>query len=316
MKFYSVALVFGAVDQAVSFSYLESLTRGVAPTVTKQIVESPFFFVDVVEEIPAVNLPAPAPVAGDFSYQQEPPSFTSAGTKSYMEALSGATSSSAPSGGGLTSYLDALPQNTVAAVGGSGIMSYAESLNSAGALSSESYSAPVAPPPAAPATPAFPAAPTAPAAPATYATQTAPAAAQSFSFEDPVNIVASSANYLDALASTSSNAPSGGGMRGYLDGLPSAPSSALGGGGITGYLDSLPTVGGISGAGLQSHSDGFTGGASSTDSSSETVTFTMGSVNGKFDFTLEATDEIIQKLKNAGDRRISLNGKITDVYTV
>ena len=321
MKFYCVSLVFGAIDTAVSFSYLESL-KTVAPPITKQIIESPFFFVDVVEpgsnDLPAPDLPAPyqeepqaasAPETG-FSYQEESPSFTSAGTKSYMEALSGSPTSTSPSGAGITSYLDAIPQNTVASVSGAGVASYAESLNNAGALSAD-YSTQATPPPALPATPAAPAVPVSPpAVPVVEAASTTP---QSFSFEnDPVTVVASSANYMDALSSSSSTtAPSGGGMRGYLDALPSTPSE-LGGAGITGYLDALPTVGGTSGGVVQTYSTSITG----VEGNAGTQSFTMGSINGKFDFKIDATDEIIDQILNAGDRKVTLNGKITDVLTM
>ena len=121
-------------------------------------------------------------------------------------------------------------------------------------------------------------------------------------------------------------------MRGYLDAIPTAPA-ARGGAGIPTYKDALAASNVVrGGSGIRSHADalspyansyGQTYGPSGTeyntpaapsfDNTPAAPSFAMGSVSGKFDFSLEASAEIVEQLRAAGDRRVTLSGVINDV---
>merc|ERR1712172_460532 len=122
--------------------------------------------------------------------------------------------------------------------------------------------------------------------------------------------------YLEALATGSST--SGAGIATYLDALPQT-STLSGGSGISTYASNLVSSNIINGAGVPSYTDALGGGPSSfTNSfspfgsaSSSQSNFAIGSVNGRFDLTLEADNEIIQQLKAAGpNSKVTISGRM------
>lgn len=220
------------------------------------------------------------------------PAVAAASSASYLDALGG-SASSVSGGAGMTSYLDALPKNS-ASSGGPGLSSYASSLNQAAAATS------AAPAPAAP---------------------VAPAPVASVEPTDFGVTVAAGGNYLDALAAASSSgAPTGAGLMGYLDALPRAASASTGAG-IRTYTDNLPITNTFAGtgSGMNTYTDNLSGGRSVSGSfspfgaakSSPASSFAMGSVTGKFDFSLVADADVIEKLKAAAGRRVRMTGRIT-----
>jgi len=209
---------------------------------------------------------------------------------SYLDALT-SPASKAPTGAGMTSYLDALPKNAAPSVGrGAGLMSYTDSLNKPAA--------------AAPA-------PAAPAAPAAVSSSSAPAAP-----------VAAGGSYLETLARASSAAPTGSGLRGYLDVLPrAAPATA--GAGIKTYTDFLPVTNTVAGtgAGMNTYTDNLSGGKRVSNKSyspfgaaPKTPSF-VGTVSGtQIGFTLEASDlsSLVEQLRGSGGT-IRLTGSIENI---
>jgi len=211
---------------------------------------------------------------------------------SYLDAIS-APVSTAPTGAGMTSYLDALPKNAPPSmVSGAGLMSYTDALSAGKPV--ESVAAPVAP-----------------AAPATSSESAAP--------------VAAGASYLDTLGGGSSTAPTGSGMRGYLDVLPRAPP-AIGGAGIKTYTDNLPVTNTVAGtgSGMNTYTDNLSGGKAVTGksftpfaASPKTPSF-VGSVGGsQIGFTLEASDlsSLVEQLRGSGGT-IRLTGSIENISFV
>lgn len=320
MKFCVAALVALSAAPAHSFSYLDTLAAPAttsyapAPAAPAPVEEAPFFFTDGAADQPAdspafyftsgttdvpattsssyldalgggsaVAAPAPAAVTG-----------TAGNSASYLDYLgSGATSVSGP---GITSYLDALPQNT--AFGGAGITTYASSLNQ---YASEITGTPV---PAAP-------------APVAAAAVAPPVAAAAPSSTGPV--ATTSGSYLDAL-STAASTMSGAGISTYVESLPITVALS-GGAGINTYASNLVSSSAFGGAGVPSYVDVLGGGiasftnsfspfsGSSLAATSNAVSFTMGSVTGHFDFTLEASAEMVQKLKAAGSNSVTITGR-------
>jgi hypothetical protein len=215
-------------------------------------------------------------------------------TADYMSALSASTGK-APArstGAGLGSYLDALKAPMSGSIGAS----FADS------VSYQAATAPAYNPDPAPAAPATPVAHSVPSASGSAAPTTA--------------------GYLGALGSSSVHT-GGSGMRGYLDAIPTAPA-ARGGAGIPTYKDALAASNVVrGGSGIRSHADalspyansyGQTYGPSGTEYNTPAApSFAMGSVSGKFDFSLEASAEIVEQLRAAGDRRVTLSGVINDV---
>mmetsp|Transcript_4878 Transcript_4878/g.10763 ORF Transcript_4878/g.10763 Transcript_4878/m.10763 type:complete len:323 (-) Transcript_4878:32-1000(-) len=320
MKFCVAAIIALSAAPAHSFSYLESLGAA-APVATSVDIappapaapaeEPPFFFTDGAADHPADspafyftsgNTDVPATTSGgylddlggvDSAVASSAPgasSGTAGSSTAYLNVLgSGATSVSGP---GITSYLDALPHN--AAVGGAGITSYASSLNQyaseiIGSVEQEAP-APVA---------AVPVAPVSDVAASPLST--------------------SPASYLDAL-STGASAVSGAGITTYVESLPLTAVLA-GGAGINTYASNLVASSAVSGPGVPTYADTLGGGIGSfTNSfspfgeasiavSSNNVEFTIGSVTGQFDFTLEASAEIIEQLQAAGSNGVSFTGR-------
>lgn len=302
MKFtLATILALGAVAPVASFSYLESLSTAApsiappqmkpAPPRPAAAAEAPFFFTNG-----AKDEPADSPAFFFTSGSSDVPA--PASSAKYLEHLSsGATSVSGP---GMTSYLDALPKNS-AGFGGPGISSYASSLNQAAAQ----YVAQTG------------SAPPAPAAPAPAA------AAKSDMSSHPVAV--STGNYLDALAGGSSSSPTGPGITSYLDALPKS-ATLSGGAGISTYISAMTSSNVVSGPGMTTYTDALGGGragyskktyspfggaASAGSASTGSRAFTIGSVTGKFDFSLEASPELIEQLKANSGRRVTLTGRIT-----
>lgn len=323
MKFFPAAILALGAAPAHSFSYLDSLgaaapvatTVDIAPPVPSASSEAPFFFTNG-----ATDEPADSPAFFFTSGATDVPAATSSG--SYLDALGGAGSAvalSAPaavsgtagssasyldvlgsgatsvSGPGITNYLDALPQNS--AISGAGISTYASSLNQyASEIIASTPSAPEVYTPAPVA--AAPAAPVA-------AFESSPMAT-------------SSGSYLDALA-TAASQTSGAGITTYVESLPITAALA-GGAGINTYASNLVSSSFVSGPGVPTYADSLGGGISSftnsfspfsgasISASGSDVTFTMGSVTGYFDFTLEASAEIIEKLKAAGSNSVTITG--------
>lgn len=312
MKFCAAVLAL-TVAPAHGFSYLDSL-GGAAPAVSAPaaVEEPPFFFTN-----DAADEPADSPAFYFTSGTTDVPA-TSSG--SYLDALGGAASAPAPfapaaaaapaagssasyldylgsgatdvSGPGLTTYLDALPQNSN--FGGAGISTYASSLNQYAQeiMGVPEFSAPPAP---------------------------EPAPVQSFGGDDSLPAMAtSSGNYLDAL-STAASETSGAGITTYVESLPITAALA-GGAGIQTYAGSLVSSSSISGSGVPTYADTLGGGiasfsnsfspfgGSSIAASGSAVTFTMGSVNGYFDFSLEADAAMVAKLKAAGSNSVTIHG--------
>jgi len=282
MKFSTALVLAMAVPAASLSSYLEQLSKPAAASTA-----APFFFTNGASDQPMSTPGPPSPKnTADYMSQLNGAGASApsgAGMTSYLDALKGPATASAR-GAGITSYLDALPKSSTTT--GSGMPSYAESLNKAGASS-------------APAAPAAPAAPT------------------SFASASTSTVVTSSASYLDNLKSVGSTAPTGSGMRGYLDGLPQGPS-APNGAGILSYANAIRTINTVSGAGIRSYTDalsptsGSWKGASSSSVGSPSA-FTIGSVSGRFDFSIQVDVEVIEKLKQAGHKKVTLTGKVSNV---
>jgi len=327
MKFCVAAILALSAAPAHSFSYLDQL--GSAPVATAAHVahpvaaapaapaeEAPFFFTNG-----ATDEPADSPA---FFFTSGSTDVHAHSSGSYLDALGGASSAVAPSssadysgtagssssylnvlgsgatvvsGPGVTTYLDALPQNS--AVGGAGINTYASSLNQHASEIIGSV-APSAPAVAAPAPVAA-----APAAPVSNVGSFA--------------MATSAGSYLDAL-STAASTMSGAGIHTYVESLPITAALA-GGSGINTYASNLVSSTSASGPGVATYIDTLGGGiASFTNSfspfsgasisaSGSDVTFTMGSVTGQFDFTLEASAEMVDQLKAAGSNSVTITGK-------
>lgn len=207
---------------------------------------------------------------------------------SYLDAISSPVSK-APTGAGMTSYLDALPKNAAPSTGrGAGLMSYTDSLNG-------NKPAAAAPAPAAPAASAS----SAPAAP-----------------------VAAGGSYLETLARASSASPTGPGLKGYLDVLPRA-APVSGGAGLKTYTDNLPVTNTVAGtgAGMNTYTDNLSGGKSVAAKSyspfgaaPKTPSF-VGTVSGtQIGFTLEASDlsSLVEQLRGSGGT-IRLTGSIENI---
>jgi hypothetical protein len=265
MKF---SLAVFALGVAPAFGYLASLEK--AATAAKvESGEAPYYFTNGASDSPLGS--------------------ASSGIKSYLDGLVSSPATQ-PRGAGMTSYLDALPHNPVATTG-SGMTSYAESLNKAGAA----------------------------AAPVEAAAPAAPAAAAPTSFAADGTAAATSAGYMAALSSGTTSI-SGAGIKGYLDALPTAPSMT-GGAGISNYLSSLPASNVASGgAGLRTYQDALSPSsgyskppAFGLSGKSAPKSFTIGSVSGSFDFSFEADSAILEKIAAAGGRKIVLSGTVESV---
>jgi hypothetical protein len=308
MKFGVAAILALGVAPAYSFSYLDSLSTASpmtsisppmpaypAPPAHGASTDAPFFFTNGAKDEPA-DSPAffftngsstaaaakPAPTTGSYldnlgGGAAAAPTGAAAGA-SYLDALStGATSVSGP---GMTSYLDALPSNDSSRFGGAGLTSYASSLNQAAAA---------APKPVAPAAPV-----------ATSASTAGPTAP-------------TSGAYLEALST--GVAIGGPGLTGYLDALPRS-ATLSGGAGISTYISNIVSSNVVSGPGMTSYTDALGGRSTFSKSfspfsgaaSKPSSTFTIGSVTGRFDFSLHADAEMIEKLKAAGNRKVILKG--------
>lgn len=324
MKFCVSAILALSVAPAHSFSYLDQL--GSAPVAIAEHVahpvaaapvapaeEAPFFFTNG-----AADEPADSPA---FFFTSGSTDVAATTSGSYLDALGGAASAVAPSGvvsasgtagssssylnvlgneatsvsgPGIATYLDALPQNS--AVGGAGISTYASSLNQYASeiIASVAQSAPEAAAPVA----------------------VAPAA--SVFDTEAASLATSSGSYLDALA-TAASSTHGAGIATYVESLP-ITESLVGGSGINTYASNLVSATSVSGPGVATYADTLGGGiASFTDSfspfsgasisaSGNDVTFTMGSVTGQFDFTLEASAAMVDKLKAAGSNSVTITG--------
>jgi hypothetical protein len=111
---------------------------------------------------------------------------------------------------------------------------------------------------------------------------------------------------------------SGPGIRSYLDALPRS-STLSGGSGISTYINNIVSTNVVNGPGLSTYKDALSGPSSYTKSFSPfggsspapKTNFAFGSVTGRFDFTLQADAETIEKLKASAGRRVTLTGRIT-----
>lgn len=306
MKFtFTAILALGAATPATSFSYLESLSTGASTSLAppklappappappaEANTEAPFFFTNGAKDEPADS---PAFFFTNGSTDVPAPA------GSYLDNIgSGTTSVSGP---GMTSYLDALPKNSVAGGGGGvgGMSSYASSLNNAAVVQAA-------------AVPSDSLAPPAPAAPSDFSSAPAP-------------VAVAAGNYLEALGGGGSASTSGPGITSYLDALP-RPATLSGGAGISTYISAMTSTNVVSGPGMQTYTDALSPtvsgsksyspfGASSSraaSTSAGTPAFAIGSVTGRFDFSLEADAELIEQLKAAGNRRVRLSGRVTSI---
>jgi hypothetical protein len=304
MKFTLAAILALAVAPANSLSYLETLnaspTQVVSGSTGAPFAEAPFFFTNGATDEPADVSP---PFFFTDGSTDEPAAATKT-TGSYLENLSGASSApvvaavstpyletighsaTSTSGPGMMNYLDALPQ-TIAPISGAGMPSYAASLNQAAS--------------AAPVAPAAP-------APAAAVPVVTPAASTTFA-------VANAVSYLEGIDSSSSSV-SGPGLTSYLDALPRA-AVLSGGSGILSYANALRTASVISGPGFNTYTDALspssvTGKAFSPVSTAAPA-FAMGSLTGTFDFTIEADDAFIAQLRAAGNRKVTIKGKVNTI---
>lgn len=243
----SAAVLASAVSPAASFSYLESL-NGANPVMSA----------------------APAESNGS----------------SYVEALA-APGSNAPTGAGIPSYVDNVPQNPTVG-GGAGLATYLNTMSQISPHTDVSVS-------------------TAPAASASFAAAPNGTGMQSYLDAVPQNPAVSGpgmssyldsapqnpavrgagmTSYLDTMAThaapavegytpaaaatpavsaqaVTASAPSGSGIPSYLDYVPSNP--AVGGAGMASYLDSIPQNPAVSGAGMTSYLDTTSGAAPASD---------------------------------------------------
>jgi len=318
---YVATILALSVAPAYSFSYLESLS-GAAPVTASTVdiappvhvapaeTEAPFFFTNGAQDDPAdspaffftsgsTHVPAAASsgsyvddVCGDGTVALADLAASGVSSDSYFDVIgNGAASVSGP---GMANYLDALPHNS--ASGGPGLTSYASSLNQA--ASEVMASIPISSAPEVVA-----------AAPAAV---TYPIPDLSSDASIPI-----ASNYLDALATGASTG--GAGIATYLDALPQT-SSLSGGAGMSTYTSNLVSANVVSGAGVPTYADVLGGGiASFTNSfspfgaasnSNSQSNFDIGSLTGRFIFTLEANYEIITKLKAAGDSQVTIRGKM------
>jgi hypothetical protein len=211
---------------------------------------------------------------------------------SYLSSIS-APVGSAPSGTGVTSYLDALPKNP-STMGGSGMNTYTDNLGGGSSF----------------AKPAAPAAPAAAAKPAFTPT--------------PTTVIAAVAGktYMEALGSaTSAGAPTGAGLLGYLDALPRT-SAVSGGSGIRTYTDNLPVSDAVigTGAGLNTYTDNLSGGKAVSGKSfspfgaSKGASFSGSTGGAEIGFTLEAENlaDLISQLQGNGGT-IKLSGSVESI---
>ena len=253
----SVATVLVSISSASAFSvsYLNQLNSGAssAPTgagITNYLDGMSGASPQVPALVTALEQAAPAPVA-PAPVAAAAPANAAPTSKDYLSALGG--SSTAVSGGGLTSYLDALPRTP--STNGAGLTGYLDALPQGAAISGSgvtSYldtvgggSAPVA------YTPPAPAAPVAAAPAAAAPVAAAPVAP--IGGGAPVSLAGATSGYLSNLQ-TGANAPSGSGLVGYLDVLPQ--TAAVSGPGLTGYLNTLASnAASTTGAGLTGYLD-------------------------------------------------------------
>lgn len=332
MRFSIAVILAVTAAPAHSFSYLESLSGPVttvsnvdiAPPVPAAATETdaPFFFTNGAQDEPAdspaffftsgsTDVPAAAAATttktSSGSYLDNlggvntipaaapPPSdlqtVSAASSASYLDHIgNGVTSVSGP---GMANYLDALPQNSVSA--GPGLSSYASSLNHAASVT-------MAPEIVA----------------AVHATPLVADSVIAPNFDEVTMSTASNpSSYLEALATGAST--NGAGIATYLDTLPQT-STLSGGSGISTYASNLVSSNVINGGGVPSYTDSIGGGISSfTNSFSPFLSaastgsesnFAIGSVNGRFDLTLEADEEIIAQLQAAGNKKVTIRGKM------
>jgi len=212
---------------------------------------------------------------------------SAASSASYLDYIENdATSVSGP---GMANYLDALPQNSVSA--GPGLSSYASSLNHA---ASEAM------------------------APEVVASPVADAVIPPKSDEVTLSAVTNPNAYLEALAIGATT--SGAGIATYLDTLPQTSTLSGGGSGISTYASNLVSSNVINGGGVPTYTDSIGGRISSFTNSfapfvsaASTVresNFAIGSVNGRFDLTLEADEGIIAQLQATGNSRVTIRGEM------
>jgi len=323
MKFCVATILALSAAPARAFSYLESL--GAAAPVTSSVdiappapvaeEPAPFFFTNG-----AADSPADSPAFFFTSGSTYLPDETS--SSSYLDALGGDGSAVAPSapavvssaagssasylnilgsgatsvsGPGITSYLDALPQNS--ATEGAGISTYASSLNQyASEIIASSPSAQAIDVPA--------------------PVSAAPVATVSDISSSPM--ATTSGSYLDDL-DTAASQTSGAGITTYVESLP-ITAALVGGTGINTYASNLISSSSVSGPGVTTYADTLGGGipsftnsfspfsGASIPASGSDVTFTIGSLTGQFDFNLEASAEMVDKLKAAGSNSVKIMG--------
>lgn len=259
----SVATVLVSISSASAFSvsYLNQLNSGAssAPTgagITNYLDGMSGAQPQVPALVTALEQAAPAPVApAPVAAAPAAPANAAPTSKDYLSALGG--SSTPVTGGGLTSYLDALPRTP--STNGAGLTGYLDALPQGTAISGTgvtSYldtvgggSAPVAYTPPAPAAPVA----AAPAAVAPVAAAPAAPVAPVAAGAAPVSLAGATSGYLSNL-DTGANQPSGSGLPGYLDVLPQTP--AVSGPGLTGYLNTLASNAAMTtGAGLTGYLD-------------------------------------------------------------
>jgi hypothetical protein len=257
-------------------SYADALSGGAAAS------EPPFFFTNGATDEPAAQTP-------DFFFTNGSPDAAAAvSAGDYLAALGGGAT--APTGAGMASYLDSLPQNVAPSNAGSGMASYANALGGGA-------------PPAAAAAVAAPAAAAAPVAAAPYVVS-----------DEPSGPIAPG-NYMASLAATS-GAPTGTGLPSYLDVLPRA-DTAMGGPGIPSYTAALPTIATAAGTGVATYTDNLSGGRASSGKSfspfsskgaAPAPAFGMAASTGRFEFEIHADADMLAQIEAAQGRTVRLSG--------
>mmetsp|Transcript_5605 Transcript_5605/g.13189 ORF Transcript_5605/g.13189 Transcript_5605/m.13189 type:complete len:580 (-) Transcript_5605:255-1994(-) len=217
----TVASNQAALGGAGMTSYLDTVA-GASPLSSDYGTSTPS--APAASVVPEPYVPPPPPAAAAAAPLTPAPAAASTGN--YMDNLSAA--SSAPSGAGMTSYLDSVPTN--GAIGGAGLTSYLDS------VASSDYTPFEAPPAAAAPEPIVPPAPVA--EPVPWGTIPKAQPAQPYVPAASNTAPASGGNYMDNLSSTSSTTQ-GSGVASYLDTVASNASSRQGGAGFTSYLDNM-----------------------------------------------------------------------------
>jgi hypothetical protein len=243
----SVAAVLIIVSSASAFnvSYLNQLGGPTAPAkaapLVKEIVSSgPASYLDNLKGTPELVTAmqyAPAPVA------PVPVAGAAPASGDYLSAL--VSTNNAPTGGGLTGYLDALPASVASPTAGAGMTTHLDSLAGRSVVAAPVPAAPVPVPVAAAPVPVA-------AAPVASPVSAAVSGPGLFTHLDTLRTAAAVSGpglltHLDTLTINTAPTGTGAALTGYLSAL-ATNAADISGAGLTGYLDAIQTNSAVSGS--------------------------------------------------------------------